>query len=211
MPGVGSGTENPTAPVTWVCAWPSTSLVRAAPACRLTAAGSRLPPITRKSACPPHDVTRSMSESESYDATPAVSVSVPRPRDARPAHVVPPPYTSFGFPKSPLMVTPVPPLGLFHTGIPSHCPAVGAASEHAMPRAVVELLGVVGEMDSHRAEADVATHHPPEVDLLGIRARHVPALVVPHARREVRLDADEGRRQRHAHAESALRGGGLVQ
>src|SRR6059036_2884029 len=57
MPGVGSGTDTPTAPMTWVCFWPSTALVRTAPACRLRENGSKLPPISRNAALPPHEVT----------------------------------------------------------------------------------------------------------------------------------------------------------
>src|SRR3989454_5002024 len=48
IPGVGSGTLNPAAPVTVVRAGvESAESVRAAPTCRLTENGSKLPPIRR--------------------------------------------------------------------------------------------------------------------------------------------------------------------
>src|SRR5213083_3217123 len=64
---------------------------------------------------------------------PAVRVSVPRPSEARPPNALPLPEAESGLPQSPLMVTPVPPLGLFHTGIPSHCAAAGVARHAANP------------------------------------------------------------------------------
>src|SRR2546426_9777525 len=90
MPGVGSGTDNPTAPMTWVCFWPSTALVRTAPACRLRENGSKLPPISRNAALPPHEVTLTGSMSVLSEETPAVRVKVPTPSEAWPPHALPP-------------------------------------------------------------------------------------------------------------------------
>src|SRR2546422_6544400 len=79
IPGVGSGTLNPTAPVTAV--WAGVELaesVRAAPTCRLTENGSKLPPMSRNAAFPPMEVKPSVARSGFQRATPAVKVSVPR-------------------------------------------------------------------------------------------------------------------------------------
>ena len=65
---------------------------------------------------------------------PAVRVSVPRPSEARPPNALPLPEVESGLPQSPLMVMPVPPFGLFHTGIPSHCAAAGAVTNAAKAR-----------------------------------------------------------------------------
>src|SRR5689334_15155741 len=89
-PGVGSGTLIPTAPMTRVVAGPwAVESERAAPACRLTATGSREPPINRKSALPPKLVIPLVAPSGFQLSTPAVSVIVERPSDARPPHVLP--------------------------------------------------------------------------------------------------------------------------
>src|SRR2546426_11010453 len=65
---------------------------------------------------------------------PAVRVNVPRPSEARPPNALPLPKLESGLPQSPLMVIPVPPFGLFHTGIPSHCAAAGAVTNAAKAR-----------------------------------------------------------------------------
>src|SRR5437899_3130419 len=85
-PGVGRGTEMPAAPITAVCAGVAfAESDRAAPTCRFTATGSRLPPMRRNAALPPNDVMRlGPSESDLYVETPAVRVSVPRPSETRP-------------------------------------------------------------------------------------------------------------------------------
>ncbi len=90
IPGVGSGTLNPTAPVTAV--WAGAELaesVRAAPTCRLTENGSKLPPMSRNAAFPPMEVKPSVARSGFQRATPAVKVSVPMPSDARPPQALP--------------------------------------------------------------------------------------------------------------------------
>src|SRR2546427_12603381 len=97
MPGVGSGTLKPTAPVTRVVA--GTALaesLRAAPACRFTANGSRLPPISRKSALPPIDVKLSAAPSGFQVVAPAATVRGPSPSAARPPHALPLPESALG-------------------------------------------------------------------------------------------------------------------
>src|ERR1051325_8989486 len=81
----------------------------------------------------------------------------------------------------------------------------GPAAEHAMRaaenarRAAVELLRIVGDVDPHEPEAEVAPDYPAEVRLVVLTARRkVRVLVVPDTRRDVGLDADPRRRQRHA-------------
>ena len=70
IPGVGNGTLNPTAPVTAV--WAGVELaesVRAAPTCRLTENGSKLPPISRNAAFPPMEVKPSVARSTTRGAS----------------------------------------------------------------------------------------------------------------------------------------------
>src|SRR2546430_17148538 len=103
IPGVGSGTLNPTEPVTLVCPGnvdtpEVTSALRAAPSCRSTDTGIRLPPMRRKAAVPPYEVTRPFKAAGFHEATPAVSVIVPSPREARPPNASPPPELSLGEP-----------------------------------------------------------------------------------------------------------------
>ena len=53
-------------------------------------------------------------------ARPAVSCRLARPSEPRTPNAVPLPPFALGMARSPLMVTPVPPLGLFQTGMPNH-------------------------------------------------------------------------------------------
>src|SRR5256886_13781266 len=86
-------------------------------------------------------------------------------------------------------------------------PDVGSDPQYAM-RAVIELLRIVGDMDPHHSEAEVAPDHPAEVGLVILSARwNIRHLVVPDARRKVRFDADPRRGQRHAEADGAQHGG----
>ena len=90
-PGVGSGTLMPTAPMTRVAAGREVAVEseRAAPTCKLTATGSREPPINRKSALPPKLVMAFVARSGFQLSTPTLTVSVPSPSAARPPHVLP--------------------------------------------------------------------------------------------------------------------------
>src|SRR2546422_5751374 len=103
IPGVGTGTLNATAPLTVVRAdrvcvpdvtWP----LCAAPTCRCTPTGIRLPPINRNEAVPPYDVTRLLKVSGFQDATPAVNVNVLSPKATRPPNALPFPASVFGRP-----------------------------------------------------------------------------------------------------------------
>src|SRR6267143_2073759 len=103
IPGVGRGTLNATAPFTVVCAesvwvpdvtWP----LCAAPTCRFTPTGIRLPPINRKDAVPPYDVMRLLMLSGFQEAMPAVNVTVLRPRATRPPNALPFPASVLGRP-----------------------------------------------------------------------------------------------------------------
>jgi hypothetical protein len=89
-PGVGSGMLNPTAPITRVLAGVKfAESVRAAPTCKFTATGSRLPPIRRNAAFPPTDVKLWPAPSGFQLATPSSKLTVPRPNAARPPQVWP--------------------------------------------------------------------------------------------------------------------------
>src|SRR5258705_8160179 len=87
----------------------------------------KLPPMTLKAACPPTDVALSAAPLGLNDAMPAVTERWARPSVARAPNAVPL-AVPLGMPRSPLIVTPVPPLGLFQTGMPAHWAAAGAAA-----------------------------------------------------------------------------------
>src|SRR6476646_10509215 len=89
----------------------------------LSATGIRLPPMTRNPATPPTVVERLSNPLGFQLDNPAVRLMFAKPSVARAPNAVPLPASEFGTPTSPLMVTPVPPLGLFHAGIPAHCAA----------------------------------------------------------------------------------------
>src|SRR6266540_1545415 len=128
IPGVGTLTAMPPPAVTRVVAeslFAAPAL--AAPICRFRATGIKLPPIILNAALPPTDVALSAAPLGFHDATPAVTERLARPSVARAPNAVPLPLP-FGMPRSPLIVTPVPPLGLFQTGMPAHWAAAGAAA-----------------------------------------------------------------------------------
>ena len=54
--------------------------------------------MRRNAPVAPYDVTRSFMASGFQDATPAVNVIVPSPREARPPNAFPPPELSLGAP-----------------------------------------------------------------------------------------------------------------
>src|SRR5712691_6169901 len=108
----------------------------APPSWMFRATGSRLPPMTRNAATPPVEVRLSLYPWGFQVASPAVRLRFTSPRVARAPHAVPSRASVLGLPKSPLIVTPVPPLGLFQTGIPSHCAAAGAADNPARARRI---------------------------------------------------------------------------
>src|SRR6266487_3176504 len=56
-------------------------------------------------------------------------------------------------------------------------PDVGSDPQYAM-RAVIELLRIVGDMDPHQPEAEVAADHPTEVGLMEI-GKHTSELQSP--------------------------------
>src|SRR6184192_4571964 len=86
-------------------------------------------------------------------------------------------------------------------------PHVGSDPQYPM-RAVIELLRIVGDMDPHQPEAEVAADHPAEVRVVILSARgNIRELVVPDPGGEVGLDADPRRGQRHAEADGAQHGG----
>ena len=89
-PGVGRGTLIPAAPIR-VVAFAATplELVLAPPSCMLIATGNKLPPIRRNATLPPSDVRLWVAPAGFQLATPAVSVMVESPSDARPPHVFP--------------------------------------------------------------------------------------------------------------------------
>src|SRR2546430_2680794 len=103
IPGVGSGTLQPTAPSTVADAgtvsapdvpralWP-------APTGRWTETGIRLPPMSRNAAVAPYEVARAFWPSGFHEATPAVRVMVPTPSAARPPNAWPLPALSLGAP-----------------------------------------------------------------------------------------------------------------
>src|SRR6266446_2676478 len=94
----------------------------------LSETGIRLPPIARKPATAPTDVVLSLAPFGFQLATPAVKLMFARPSVARAPNAVPFPASVLGKPRSPSMVTPVPPLGLFHAGIPAHWATAGVAA-----------------------------------------------------------------------------------
>src|SRR5205809_1214980 len=174
-PGMGRGTLKPTAPMTRVlAAVPLAESVRAAPSCRFTLTGSRVPPISRKSASPPSDVNDSAAPLGFQVDTPAVSVTVPSPTATRPPQASPSPKAALGREYSPLIVKPVPPLGLFQTGCPSHCAAaevarsprkvtVNTARIHAPSRLVevgktVKVSGGCRGRSFHRSPQPASVH-----------------------------------------------------
>src|SRR5690242_2244021 len=119
-PGVGRFTLTPTAaPASVMLLHPVQDTLPALP-CRFTAIGIRLPPMTRNPTWPPTDVVLLVAPSGFQLARPRVRFKFPRPRDPRAPNAVPLPYVESGLARSPLMVIPVPPFGLFHTGMPSH-------------------------------------------------------------------------------------------
>src|SRR2546428_13673428 len=94
IPGVGTGTLNATAPLTVVRAdrvcgpdvtWP----LCAAPTCRCTPTGVRLPPINRNEAVPPYDVTRLLKVSGFQIVTPPVNGNLRSPKTTRPPNALP--------------------------------------------------------------------------------------------------------------------------
>src|SRR5512145_963022 len=91
------------------------------------ATGMRLPPIARNDATPPHVVVLEPAPSGFQLARPAVTARLVNPSVARAPNASPLPASVLGNPTSPLMVMPVPPFGLFHTGIPCHCADAAAA------------------------------------------------------------------------------------
>src|SRR5690242_11348467 len=136
MPGVGTLTETPTAPVAVRSLGPPevAELVLAAPPCRLIETGRSVPPMTRKARSPPNDVAL-LDAPEGFQLDrPTPTSMLPRPSDPRAPKAEPPPASVLGLPKSPLMVMPVPPLGLFHTGMPTSCAATGVAAAPARAR-----------------------------------------------------------------------------
>src|SRR6266571_3213438 len=105
IPGVGSTTLKPTAPsavVVWGCAGASVPEVTlglyAPPSWRLTATGSKLPPIKRAAIVPPYDITRLLKASGFQEATPSVSVTEPDASATRPPTALPWPASVLGLP-----------------------------------------------------------------------------------------------------------------
>src|SRR6266850_3367409 len=126
IPGVGTLTAMPAPAVTRVAAEsPFAAPAWAAPIWRFSATGIKLPPMILNAAFPPTDVALSVPPLGFHDTTPAVNERLARPSVARAPNAVP---LLFGMPRSPLIVTPVPPFGLFQTGMPAHCAATGAAA-----------------------------------------------------------------------------------
>src|SRR5213595_2649465 len=128
-PGVGTLTLTAPPRPNRVCA----ESVLVAPACaaftcKLMETGMRLPPITRNAAWPPKDVRLSLAPFCFHDAMPAVSVMFANPSEPRAPNAVPLPRSALGMARSPLIVMPVPPLGLLQFGIPNDCAASGATA-----------------------------------------------------------------------------------
>src|SRR5438067_251665 len=118
-PGVGTLTLTaPPRPSRVTAESPLAAPACAAPTWRLMETGIRLPPITRNAAWPPTDVKLSLAPFGFHDAIPAVSVIFASPSEPRAPNAVPLPRSVFGMARSPLIVTPVPPLGLLQFGIP---------------------------------------------------------------------------------------------
>src|SRR5258706_5199634 len=127
-PGVGTLTLTaPPRPRRVSAESPLAAPVWEAPTCRLMETGMRLPPITRNPAWPPTDVKLALAPSGFHDDRPAVSVIFASPSETRAPNAVPFPRSEFGLARSPLIVTPVPPLGLLQFGIPDSCAVSGAA------------------------------------------------------------------------------------
>src|SRR2546425_9843554 len=120
-PGVGTLTLMP-APATSIvflgCV--PTALAVPPPSWMFTATGIRLPPMTLNCAVPPTDVVLLLEPLGFQLDRPAVRLIFAIPSVARAPNAVPLPPVLFGKPRSPSIVTPVPPLGLFQTGIPAH-------------------------------------------------------------------------------------------
>src|SRR5216117_57940 len=95
----------------------------------LSATGIKLPPIALNAATPPTDVVASSAPFGFQLARPAVKLMLASPKVARAPKAVPFPYPVFGRPRSPLIVMPLPPFGLFQAGIPGHCAARGVATQ----------------------------------------------------------------------------------
>src|SRR5437667_4464309 len=143
-PGVGTLTLMP-APATivvilgWVTAAVSVAeLPVPAPSWMFTANGIKLPPMSLNCAVPPTDVTLLVYPFGFQLETPAVKLMLAMPSVARAPNAVPLPPVLFGKARSPSIVTPVPPLGLFQTGIPAHCATAGVAP-HAISAAIVAI------------------------------------------------------------------------
>src|SRR2546425_10237911 len=99
---------------------PVVALAVPAPSWMFTATGIRLPPITLNCATPPTDVMLLLYPFGFQLESPAVRLMFAIPSVARAPNAVPLPPLLFGRPRSPSIVTPVPPFGLFQTGIPAH-------------------------------------------------------------------------------------------
>src|SRR6266581_575599 len=137
-PGVGRFTLMPTAAIAVVTLLQPEQDVLAAPPCRFSAIGIKLPPITRKATLAPTDVRLLLPAPSGLSlARPAVMVRLPRPSAPRAPITVPLPSVESGLAKSPLMVMPVPPLGLFHIGMPNHWAVAGAASNAESPSTII--------------------------------------------------------------------------
>src|SRR5881394_242690 len=138
IPGVGTLTATPPpAVIRVVLGLAFAAPIVAAPTCRFRAIGSRLPPIMRNAALPPTDVKLSAAPLGFQLERPAVSCRLASPSEARAPNAVPLPQSAFGMARSPLMVTPVPPFGLFQTGIPSHWAAAGVAAHAANAKTIM--------------------------------------------------------------------------
>src|SRR5712692_6851446 len=97
-PGVGTLMLIPSAPVTVVRSGTPVPVVRAAPPCRFTDRGIRLPPITRNATSPPSEV-RLLDALFGFQLTiPAVIFRLVKPREARPPNALPPRPASLGLP-----------------------------------------------------------------------------------------------------------------
>src|SRR6266516_6880798 len=123
MPGVGTFTLRPArARMLVVLGMVVPEIAPAVPAPNwiFSAIGIRLPPMARNCATPPTEVVLAGAPFGFQLATPAVKLMLASPSVARAPKAVPLPASVFGTPTSPLIVTPVPPFGLFHAGIPAH-------------------------------------------------------------------------------------------
>src|SRR5947199_10480199 len=121
-PGVGTLTLTPAATTSIVAlGCVPTALDVPAPSWMFMATGINLPPMTLNCAVPPTDVTLLVYPFGFQLERPAVKLMLAMPSVARAPNAVPLPPVLFGKARSPSIVTPVPPLGLFQTGIPAHC------------------------------------------------------------------------------------------